>query len=734
MKVLITGGCGFIGSHAADRFYKEGHKIYIIDNLSTGNIKNVQVPHKFYNLDIESKSCEEIFKSNKFDAVINLSAQVDVKTSIESPFLDSKSNLLGITNMLDLSQKYGVKRFVFASSAAVYGNTDKIPIKEDAPIKPISPYGMSKYVGEFYCEKWHEIYGLKTMCFRFSNVYGPRQGLKGESGVMSIFMNKMMKNQELTIFGDGEQTRDFIYVEDVVDGIYKAVKNDYVGVLNLSTNTQHTLNELVDILKGFRTIKKVTHNESRSGDIRNSRLDNTKVKKILKWEPKYSFKAGVEKTYSWYEKYYRDIDLNKDGTEINKKSKKSALFKYIPYVENLLGILIVIFLNSYVFRNNDLSSSNFIDISYIYIIVLSAVYGMKQSIIAVIFSLALYVYLLLGSGNNMVAILYDPNIIFHMAGYIIVGIISGYVSDVNRRNLFLNKLKLNSMKDKYNFLGLIYNETRNIKEELENQVVNSENSFVSIYNAIRELDSFEVDEIYDCAIKIVEKLLKTSKVSIYSLSRDKKYLRLRSKSSGDDFSLPYSIDMNQLSQSVTRKIMEDKTVFVNRELEDKLPMMVAPVINKGETIALISIYEFEFENLTLYYENLFRVLVDLISNSIAKAYKYDEVTLSDKYIPGTEILVEKEFRKILNNKIRNKKISGIDFVLAKVVNDDYSHQQIFYKSATCIRDDDLIGMLEDNCIYIILSNTDKVKAESAVERLSLNGIKTNLVEEIKYNV
>jgi nucleoside-diphosphate-sugar epimerase len=294
MKILITGGCGFIGSHVAVRFYKEGHKIYIIDNLSTGNVKNVEVPHKFYNLDIASKDCEDIFKANRFDAVINLSAQVDVKTSIETPFLDSKSNLLGVTNLLDLSKKYGAKRFIFASSAAVYGNIEKIPIEEDAEINPISPYGMSKYVGEFYCKKWSEIYGLKTICFRFSNVFGPKQGLKGESGVISIFIDNLIKNQELTIFDDGNQTRDFIYVDDIADGIYKAFESDYTGVLNLSTNTQHTLNELVDILKEFHTIKKVNYKERNLGDIRNSRLDNTKVKEILKWSPKYSFRTGIE--------------------------------------------------------------------------------------------------------------------------------------------------------------------------------------------------------------------------------------------------------------------------------------------------------------------------------------------------------------------------------------------------------------------------------------------------------
>lgn len=734
MKILITGGCGFIGSHVADRFYKEGHKIYIIDNLSTGNIKNVEVPHKFYNLDIASKDCEDIFKTNRFDAVINLSAQVDVKTSIEAPFLDSKSNLLGITNMLYLSKKYGVNRFIFSSSAAVYGNTDHIPISEDAEINPISPYGMSKSVGEFYCKKWSEIYGLKTMCFRFSNVFGPKQGLKGESGVISIFMDRVIKNQELTIFGDGNQTRDFIYVDDIADGIYKAFESDYVGVINLSTNTKHTLNELINILKEFHPIRKVNYRENRPGDIRDSRLDNTKVKEILKWSPKYSFKDGIEKTYKWYEKYYsKEVSADTEiAAAIEKKSPKSFLLKYLPYFENLLGILFIIFLNSFVFKNSYSLSSSFMDVCYIYIVVFSVLYGMNQSIISIAFSSALYLYLLLNSGYDIVSILYEPSNLIHVSSYIIIGIMVGYASDVNSRKLYLDKLKFDGMKDRYNFLEMIYNETRVIKEELENQIVTSEHSFASIYNATKALDSFEFENIYSGAVQVIEKLLKTDKVSIYSLSKDEKYLRLKAKSLKNDFALPYSLNIDEFSE--IKNVIVNKNIFINKKLSDKLPIMIAPVIDNGKVEAVISIHEFKFENLTLYYENLFRVLVDLISSAISKAYRYDKVTARDKYIPNTEILVNKEFEKILNNKIRSKKSSGIDFTLLKIADNSYSNEESFHKLSTAIRGDDLIGIGHDDHIYSILSNTDGIKAKKVLSRLSSNGISAEIVEEQNQNV
>lgn len=641
MKILITGGCGFIGSHVAAKFYKEGHDIYIIDDLSTGNIKNLEVPHKFYNVDIASKYCEDIFKSNKFDVVINLSAQVDVKTSFEAPFLDSKSNLLGITNMLDLSRKYGVKKFIFASSAAVYGNTDKIPIKEDAEINPISPYGMSKYVGEFYCRKWHEIYGLKTIYFRFSNVFGPKQGLKGESGVISIFMDKLIKNKGITVFGDGNQSRDFIYVDDVATGIYKAFESDYTGVLNLSTNTHHTLNELIVILSGFRKIKKIVYKEASPCDIRNSQLDNAKLKEVLKWSPNSSFKDSLKKTYIWYENYYNSQDskdTNKTEVSNRKSSKKSLLLKSIPYIENLLGILIIIFLNFFILKNHNMLSYTLINICYIYIVILGVIYGVRHSLISAVCSSALYLYLLLNSGYNVISILYDPSNSINIAGYMIIGIIVGYSTDVNNRKLYLDKLKFHSISDKYNFLEDIYSETKLIKDELENQIISSDHSLGTIYNITKDLNSFEFKHIYKSSINVIETLLKTNEVSIYSLSKDEKHLILEARSSKDKFLPKESIDVDEFPE--IKSVIYSKKIFVNRNLNDKLPIMTAPIIADEKTKAVICIYEVKFENLTLYYENLFKVLTNLISCFISKAYEYDR--LVEKNNPITNTVEEKD--------------------------------------------------------------------------------------------
>jgi len=300
MRILITGGCGFIGSHVAERFSKDGSKIIIIDNLSSGRIENISSDFKFYKLSIEDPKCEQVFIEESPDMVIHLAAQTDVSTSMINPYLDTLSNILGTVNMLYLSHKYNVKKFVFASSAAVYGNSNNIPLKEDETLNPLSPYGISKMAGEIYCKKWFEMYGLSTLSLRFSNVYGPRQGITGEGGVISIFIKRMISGAELVIFGDGNQTRDFIYVKDVADGIYHCAHSNFTGIFNLSTCSEISLNALVGTLGSIYTIKSVRYTDSRPGDIFRSSLDNVKLKNLINWSPRYSFEEGIAETLKWF--------------------------------------------------------------------------------------------------------------------------------------------------------------------------------------------------------------------------------------------------------------------------------------------------------------------------------------------------------------------------------------------------------------------------------------------------
>ncbi len=300
-RILVTGGAGFIGSHIVDRLLQEGFEVTVLDNLSTGRITNIKhhLSDKRFGI-IEGDIREEkvVRKALKgVEAVIHEAAISSVEESIKDPIKTNDVNLNGTLNLLNLSVKERIKRFVFASSASVYGDLNP-PLREDSQLKPMSPYAVSKLAGEYYCKVFHRIYGLETICLRYFNVYGPRQRNNQYSGVIINFIDNLEKDKPLVIFGDGLQTRDFIYISDVVEASLIALKSkEGVGeVFNIATGKPTTINELAQIiieLKGKSNLKPI-HAEPRKGDIKHSYADIKKTEEILKFKAKVSLKEGLK--------------------------------------------------------------------------------------------------------------------------------------------------------------------------------------------------------------------------------------------------------------------------------------------------------------------------------------------------------------------------------------------------------------------------------------------------------
>lgn len=278
-KVLITGGAGFIGSHIADKFIENNYEVVIIDNLSTGKIENINNKANFYKADIIIDDLNNIFEKEKPSIVIHLAAQVSVSNANKNPVYDAKENIIGTLNILEHCKKFNVDKIIAASSAAVYGNPQYLPIDENHPKEPISQYGLSKLT----MEKYIQLSGVDYIICRFSNVYGPRQTIEGEAGVVTIFENAMKKDLPVCIYGDGEQTRDFVYVRDVAEVIYKLSNSDVKNeVINISTNEGITINELFYSLKcKYDYTIEPLYKGKRIGDIDVSILSNKKLISLM---------------------------------------------------------------------------------------------------------------------------------------------------------------------------------------------------------------------------------------------------------------------------------------------------------------------------------------------------------------------------------------------------------------------------------------------------------------------
>ncbi|MEW6558151.1 MAG: NAD-dependent epimerase/dehydratase family protein [Elusimicrobiota bacterium] len=303
MKILITGGAGFIGSNIVDAYINAGYSVAIVDNLSTGKKENLNPKAKFYLADItDTKKITQIFETEKPDIVNHHAAQIDVRKSIADPVFDAKTNVIGTINLLENSVRNRVKKFVFASSGGVmYGECGKIAPSEKKIPQPLSPYGITKRITEYYLNYYAKTYGLKYVALRYGNVYGPRQDPHGEAGVVAIFINRILSNSEINIFGDGEQLRDYIFVSDIVDVNLIALKKGENAIFNIGRGTTNSVNQLFyELAKITKYSKKPVYKPPRTGELFKSSLDVKKAKKVLGWSAKVDFTEGLKRTFEYF--------------------------------------------------------------------------------------------------------------------------------------------------------------------------------------------------------------------------------------------------------------------------------------------------------------------------------------------------------------------------------------------------------------------------------------------------
>lgn len=301
MRITVTGGAGFIGSHLVDRLIEDGHTVQVIDNLYTGNKEFVHSKAQFVELDIRDPKLYSVLEEFRPDYIFHEAAQTEVSTSMSDPMLDCDINLMGLINLLNAAVKLDVKKFLMPSSAAVYGNLDTLPLNEEMIGNPSSFYGLTKLTTEHYLRIYHETFGLPYICYRYSNVFGPRQGNGGEGVVISIFAKAIVQGSPIIIYGDGKQTRDFIYVDDVVEANILGMQHQVTGIYNVSTGISSSVNLLVD---EFRNISgkdiEVVYDKPRLGDIRDSVLATDKSEKELLFTAKYNLHDGLIKTYEYF--------------------------------------------------------------------------------------------------------------------------------------------------------------------------------------------------------------------------------------------------------------------------------------------------------------------------------------------------------------------------------------------------------------------------------------------------
>ena len=302
MKILVTGGAGFIASHIVDAYINAGHNVAVVDNLSMGFERNINTKAKFFKMDIRSEELQSMFAEFRPDVVNHHAAQMDVRKSVANPMYDAEINILGGINLMECCKEYGVKKFIFASTGgAIYGEQDYFPADELHPQRPLSPYGIAKLTAEKYLFYYKEVFGLNYTALRYANVYGPRQSTMGEAGVVAIFASKMLNCEQPIINGDGLQTRDYVFVEDVVQANVLALNDARTTEYNIGTRIETNVNELFHAIKKMCNSNVAEKNgEAKAGEQKRSVLSAKRISEQLGWKQTVDFQEGLKRTVEYF--------------------------------------------------------------------------------------------------------------------------------------------------------------------------------------------------------------------------------------------------------------------------------------------------------------------------------------------------------------------------------------------------------------------------------------------------
>jgi len=302
VKVLVTGGAGFIGSHVADVFLDAGHEVWALDDLSSGLRENLRPEVRLVVADIRSPEAARLVESGGFEVMCHLAAQMDVRRSVSDPRFDAEVNVAGFLNLLEAARKSGLRKVVFSSTGgAIYGEQDVFPAPESHPTRPVSPYGVSKASGELYLGYYRAQYGLASVALRYANVYGPRQNPHGEAGVVAIFSERLLRGETCTINGTGQQTRDFVFGPDVARANLRAAERDVQGSINIGTGVETDVNRLHALLaRAAGTDRTAQHAPAKPGEQMRSSVDPSRAEQALGWRPTVALEEGLRRTVAWF--------------------------------------------------------------------------------------------------------------------------------------------------------------------------------------------------------------------------------------------------------------------------------------------------------------------------------------------------------------------------------------------------------------------------------------------------
>lgn len=708
MKILVTGGYGFIGSHLAERLIKEKHDVIIIDDFSTGSASNLNANITLFKMGVEDSKCEKIFADFKFDVVIHLAFKALPKAGGKEYGKIYHSNNVGLCNILFFSQKYNVNKLIVLSSYQVYGKQNKFPIHEGSRIIVKNEKALSYFEREHFCNRYREK-GLNVVVLRPGSIYGPRQP--------ENFISRVIKQTpydeagQITIMN---QIKDYIYISDVVEAIYKTCENRTSSILNISSATGLMHSEIQEIINdNIESDNKIFFNYIEEHTKAKYLLDNQKASFELKWTPKYSIEDGIKKTVEWS---LKNMDIDKS----NFVNEKQPLFTRIKtkwfsgsshkYFENFILFIILTTLMIALRLNFSIK----VDLLIIYIVLINIYYGWWHGIISTFLSIAAHVGLEMGFENTtMAGIFNNASQALYIVMYFIVGGTTGYVVDRMKVEKAELQSDLDLIREELYFTNAMYDKSIEIKNSLQETIESNEDSLGKIFNIISRLDHVIPEQILSEASMVFSKMLKTDSVHLYYLD-SKKNLRLAAVSGN----IKYHKSLMYKDYDFLESVIENGNIFINKEFTEDYPMVCAPIVQDSSTRAIVFLDGLEFRNLTYQFLNTLKVLTYLIANSISKAAEYEDAIHNKKYYSNTFIMKRDWFEHLIKEKQMKLLESELPIYLIIFKKNYHEKEVVMYNRVSkVLRELDYIGKISETEFAILLLNTNKEEAVVIESRL-----------------
>ncbi|WP_214825779.1 NAD-dependent epimerase/dehydratase family protein [Exiguobacterium algae] len=710
MNILITGGYGFLGSAIAERFFKEGHHIHILDNLSTGSKQHIDFKHRSLIADVADHKCESFFRTYSFDVVIHCANPRVPNVGGAS----NQSNMNGLLNLLTLSEKYHVKQFLYCSTSEVYGHLSNDRVTEHSPSNPLTPMALDALHGEAYCAQWSELHQLSTLVFRLPHVYGPKQQTSHESRFLHHVMKATMTDEDITLSAHRDDRFDLIFVGDVVDAMYRSVISQLQGVYNLSSNTLTSAEDVTTLL-GVTPVFQNTDLPQHS-----LQLENRKLTADLDWVPRFTPQEGFAITREYYEKTEQT-----DGAATETSTGRwKQLFTnpILRSVENLT--LFAMFLVGSLIMTPIVDTP---DYWFIYVLLAALLFGKSQALLASIMAVGVHFYEHAATGRNVLSLFVDNTILAVFTIYLLIGLVVSYVMERRKIEIQFLKDELAATTERHVFLNDIYEETLTIKNQLQQQILHSEESIGSVYEATRSLDSLEPEGLFVGSISVLEKTLKADQFAIYVINQSS-FARLAAKSAASSFAPHNSLQIDE--HSVVQDVIRSKDIVFNTSLSPGEAVFGAPLVRQGEVFAIILCYDVPFQNLTLSYRNLIDVMTRLINTSLDRSFGYIDAVQFDRYVADTNALKSEYFERILVQKEQAKRELHIPYTLLHI--QEAASEEVARSVETTLRTTDYLGYRTDGRLYALLSNATREESQIVIDRLAHKAIQADVVEDALY--